>query len=68
MKLRNASVNMALGICMVRATMMGPMALGMRWRTRIFRVGTPSRTAAETNSCSRMVSTWERTMRTMPTQ
>ena len=53
---------------MVIETIMGPMAFGIRWRVSILREGTPSSVAASTNSCSLMLSTWERTMRAISTQ
>ena len=43
---RKDSVKIALGIFMVRVTMMAPIAFGIRWRTRIFPVRAPTVLAA----------------------
>ena len=67
-KLRNASVKMALGICMAIATMIVPIMLGIRCLTKIRPVEAPSVFAASTNSLFFKLSTCPRTIRAILTQ
>ena len=67
-KLMNASRTMLPAMPNVKATTIGPTALGSRWRRMMRAGGTPSARADSVNCISRSDRNWLRTIRAMDCQ